>query len=196
MSPASYRAAPPRVGTTTVHRRGGRVPGTPGGLRHPPREHRVTTEGWRDGGSGWTRACRSVSVQRLTVAIVSGHEATSAFAGDPQPVEVFHRGVWYSGELLGWRFDDSGRALARVRCVVDGLRHSTWKELTDLRLPERGTRDPAAAPAPAPVAAPVAASKPGAAPVVQWAAIGRHEAAAPSWSADRRPSVPEDDDTR
>jgi hypothetical protein len=123
---------------------------------------------------------------------VSGHEATSAFAGDPQPVEVFHRGVWYSGELLGWRFDDSGRALARVRCVVDGLRHSTWKELTDLRLPERGTRDPAAAPAPAPVAA----AEPVAAPVVQWAAIGRHEAAAPSWSADRRPSVPEHDDTR
>jgi hypothetical protein len=26
--------------------------------------------------------------------------------------------------------------LARVRCVVDGLRHSTWKDLADLRLPD------------------------------------------------------------
>jgi hypothetical protein len=65
---------------------------------------------------------------------MTGAEATSAFAGDPQPVEVFHRGVWYSGELLGWRHDD-GRCRARVRCVVNGLRHSAWMELTDLRLP-------------------------------------------------------------
>jgi hypothetical protein len=65
---------------------------------------------------------------------MTGAEATSAFAGDPQPVEVFHRGVWYSGELLGWRHDD-GRCRARVRCVVDGLRHSAWMDLADLRLP-------------------------------------------------------------
>jgi hypothetical protein len=62
-------------------------------------------------------------------------EATSAFAGDPQPVEVFHRGVWYSGELLGWRHEDDGRCRVRVRCVVNGLRHSAWMDLADLRLP-------------------------------------------------------------
>ena len=62
--------------------------------------------------------------------------ATSAFAGEPQPVEIHHRGIWYSGELLGWRYEDDGRVVARVRCVVDGLRHSTWKDLGELRLPD------------------------------------------------------------
>jgi hypothetical protein len=67
---------------------------------------------------------------------VAGQEATSAFAGEPQPVEVYHRGIWYLGELLGWRHENDGRCLARVRCIVDGLRHSAWKDLADLRLPE------------------------------------------------------------
>ena len=67
---------------------------------------------------------------------MAGQEATSAFAGEPQPVEVYHRGIWYSGVLLGWRHESDGRCLARVRCVVDGLRHSAWKDLADLRLPE------------------------------------------------------------
>ena len=58
------------------------------------------------------------------------------FAGQPQPVEIHHRGIWYSGELLGWRHDTDGRVVARVRCVVDGLRHSTWKDLAELRLPD------------------------------------------------------------
>jgi hypothetical protein len=62
--------------------------------------------------------------------------ATSEFAGEPQPVEIYHRGIWYTGELLGWRHDSDGRCLARVRCVVDGLRHKAWKDLSDLRLPE------------------------------------------------------------
>ncbi|NEK85300.1 hypothetical protein GCU60_05920 [Blastococcus saxobsidens] len=62
--------------------------------------------------------------------------ATSAFVGDPQPVEIHHRGIWYSGELLGWRHTADGRVAARVRCTVDGLRHSTWKDLAELRLPD------------------------------------------------------------
>jgi hypothetical protein len=60
----------------------------------------------------------------------------SMFAGRPQPVEIHHRGIWYSGELMGWRHESGGRVTARVRCVVDGLRHSTWKDLADLRLPD------------------------------------------------------------
>src|SRR3954453_23994665 len=148
MSPASYRAAPPRVATP---------PYTGAGVRsawvwcHA----RDGTPLPRNGYRAWLPMPARVPPysRRVTGGEVPGGEATSAFAGDPQPVEVFHRGIWYTGELLGWRFDDSGRALARIRCVVDGLRHSTWKDLTDLRLPERGTRDPAAAPAPAPVAA-------------------------------------------
>jgi hypothetical protein len=67
------------------------------------------------------------------MAVISG---VSVFAGEPQPVEIHHRGIWYSGELLGWRHDGEGRAVARVRCVVDGLRHSTWKDLGELRLPD------------------------------------------------------------
>jgi hypothetical protein len=120
---------------------------------------------------------------------VTGDEATSAFAGEPQPVDVHHRGVWYSGELLGWRFDDSGRALARVRCVVDGLRHSTWKELAELRLPEPGAVNTTRA---------AAADRPAGAapPVVQWASIGRHEVAAPARTDRAQPQPLEDDDTR
>ena len=82
---------------------------------------------------------------------MAGVETTSAFAGEPQPVEVFHRGVWYSGELLGWRHDDDGRCLARVRCVVGRLRHSAWKDLADLRLPRPASSETAEA-AVAPVA--------------------------------------------
>ena len=61
-------------------------------------------------------------------------------------MEVHHRGIWYAGELLGWRHEPDGRCLARVRCVVDGLRHSTWKDLAELRLPSRTA--PATAPPP------------------------------------------------
>ncbi len=58
------------------------------------------------------------------------------FAGRPQPVEIHHAGIWYSGELLGWRHEDDGRVVARVRCRVDGFRHTTWKDLAELRLPD------------------------------------------------------------
>jgi hypothetical protein len=81
-------------------------------------------------------------VRRPRVRTVAGQEATSAFAGEPQPVEVYHRGIWYLGELLGWRHESDGRCLARVRCVVDGLRHSAWKDLADLRLPEPVAAEP------------------------------------------------------
>jgi hypothetical protein len=74
--------------------------------------------------------------------------AVSSFMGSPQPVEIHHRGIWYSGELLGWRHDDDGRVVARVRCVVDKLRHSTWKDLAELRLPDP-KRPPRAEPYPA-----------------------------------------------
>ena len=58
------------------------------------------------------------------------------FAGQPQPVEIHHRGIWYSGELIGWRHESDGRVAVRVRCRVDGLRHSAWMDLADLRLPD------------------------------------------------------------
>jgi hypothetical protein len=58
------------------------------------------------------------------------------FAGQPQPVEIHHRGIWYSGELIGWRHESDGRVAARVRCRVDNLRHSAWVDLSRLRLPD------------------------------------------------------------
>jgi hypothetical protein len=75
-----------------------------------------------------------------------------AFTGSPQPVEIHHRGIWYSGELLGWRHDADGRVLARVRCVVDRLRHSAWKDLSDLRLPDPANPPRRAVGGPPPVA--------------------------------------------
>ncbi|SNR90339.1 hypothetical protein [Blastococcus mobilis] len=65
-----------------------------------------------------------------------GNGAARMFAGRPQPVEIHHRGIWYSGELIGWRHESNGRVAARVRCRVDGLRHSAWMDLADLRLPD------------------------------------------------------------
>jgi hypothetical protein len=87
---------------------------------------------------------------------VAVERATSAFAGQPQPVEIHHRGIWYSGELLGWRHESDGRVVARVRCVIDKLRHSTWKDLAELRLPDPA-RPPRAEPFPAPTPAQSAA---------------------------------------
>ena len=76
--------------------------------------------------------------------------------GEPQPVEIHHRGIWYSGELIGWRHESDGRVAARVRCRVDGLRHSAWKDLADLRLPDpkhppRAERFPAVVRRPVPL---------------------------------------------
>jgi hypothetical protein len=78
----------------------------------------------------------------------------SMFAGQPQPVEILHRGIWYSGELIGWRHEANGRVAARVRCRVDGLRHSAWMDLADLRLPDP-KRPPHKEPFPAVVRRPV-----------------------------------------
>jgi hypothetical protein len=82
------------------------------------------------------------------------------FAGQPQPVEIHHRGIWYSGELIGWRHESNGRVAARVRCRVDGLRHSAWMDLANLRLPDP-RRPPHKEPFPAVVRRPTVASPTG-----------------------------------
>src|SRR5215203_6926801 len=104
-------------------------------------------------GAGRTRAFRTASLPGPTVRRVSGNPVVSLFAGEPQPVEIHHRGIWYSGELLGWRHEPDGRVVARVRCVVDRLRHSTWKDLAELRLPDPA-RPPHKEPFPAPLPRP------------------------------------------
>src|SRR4051812_27889973 len=85
---------------------------------------------------GRARAFPSAVWGALRVRHVAVDVATSAFAGEPQPVEIYHRGIWYSGHLLGWRHDTDGRCLARVSCVVGKLKHKAWKDLSDLRLPD------------------------------------------------------------
>src|SRR3954447_6399809 len=105
--------------------------------------------------------------------------SASVFA-EPQPVAAHHRGTWYPGELLGWRFDEAGRCRVRVRCVVDGLRRSAWVDLADVRLPARaGSPAGPAAATPGPAAAPPgpAAAPPGRhTPVLRPAAVSQRPA--------------------
>jgi hypothetical protein len=133
---------------------------------------------------------------------------------EPQPVEAHHRGTWFAGELLGWRFDEAGRCLVRVRCVVDGLRRSAWVDLADVRLPEciapPAPPVPPAPPAALPgrhaaarhVASPVVSAQRTVrveqppAPPVQWASIRRHEQAAPAWPTPAGRHRLLDDDTQ
>ncbi len=84
--------------------------------------------------------------------IVAVDEVPGSFLGEPQPVEVFHSGLWHPGVLLGWRHDAEGRCWLRIRCVVGGLRHTAWIDLASLRLPESVPGDdvPSAVPAPRP----------------------------------------------
>src|SRR4051794_11153966 len=130
MSPASCRAAPPRVACPTVHDVvSGPSRSLPGQSVHREtapshRSQRARAPPHRDSGA------------HLESVSVTGDPAMRTFAGRPQPVEIHHLGIWYSGELLGWRHEADGAVSARVRCVVDGLRHSTWKPLADLRLPD------------------------------------------------------------
>jgi hypothetical protein len=91
---------------------------------------------------GRARAFRDAVGCGPRVRHVAVDVATSAFAGEPQPVEIYHRGMWYSGHLLGWRHDSDGRCLARVSCVVGKLKHKAWKDLADLRLPDGAADSP------------------------------------------------------
>ena len=133
MSPASYRAAPPRVGRTRLH---GRRTG-PGGVRVTAPSHESQARASSPPGGPAPPRVRHVAEDG----------GSRAFAGPPQPVEIHHRGIWYSGELLGWRHEADGRVVARVRCVVDRLRHSAWKDLADLRLPDPANPPRSAVPA-------------------------------------------------
>ncbi|MGY1813525.1 hypothetical protein [Blastococcus sp. SYSU D00820] len=114
---------------------------------------------------------------------MQGTEAMSSFAGEPQPVEVHHAGTWYPGVLLGWRHEADGTCRMRVRCVVGGLRHSFWSDLSALRLP--GT--PVAAPAPR---APGADAEPATAPPVPAVPVPAAAREADEPAPYRTPPVP------
>ena len=75
----------------------------------------------------------------------------AVFTREPQAVEVYQAGAWWSGELLGWRHAADGSCQVWVRVVLDGVEETAWTALETLRLPERRR---AMAPEPAAVRSP------------------------------------------
>ncbi len=61
----------------------------------------------------------------------------AVFTSQPQAVEVFQAGAWWSGELLGWRHEADGTCQVSVRVTLGGIEETAWMDLTGLRLPER-----------------------------------------------------------
>jgi hypothetical protein len=58
------------------------------------------------------------------------------FTSSPQSVEIYERGAWWPGSMLGWRHDNSGSCQAWVRVEFAGVVEDAWVDLTLLRLPE------------------------------------------------------------
>jgi hypothetical protein len=58
------------------------------------------------------------------------------FTSSPQSVEIYERGAWWPGSMLGWRHDHRGTCQAWVRVEFAGVVEDAWVELTLLRLPE------------------------------------------------------------
>ena len=92
---------------------------------------------------------------RIYLGAAPGVGKTYAMLGEA------HRRRSRGADVVVGLAETHGRAVARVRCVVDKLRHSAWKELADLRLhdpanpPRREVAPPARRPAGAvPVTAP------------------------------------------
>jgi hypothetical protein len=73
-----------------------------------------------------------------TVALVSGASPSRAavFTSSPQSVEIYERGAWWPGSMLGWRHDSGGTCQAWVRVEFAGVVEDAWVDLTLLRLPE------------------------------------------------------------
>jgi len=61
----------------------------------------------------------------------------AVFTSQPQAVEVYQAGTWWSGELLGWRHEADGSCKVWVRVVLGGVEETAWTDLATLRLPER-----------------------------------------------------------
>jgi hypothetical protein len=69
---------------------------------------------------------------------VSGASPSRAavFTSSPQSVEIYERGAWWPGSMLGWRHDNSGTCQAWVRVEFAGVVEDAWVDLALLRLPE------------------------------------------------------------
>jgi hypothetical protein len=60
----------------------------------------------------------------------------AVFTSEPQAVEIYQAGAWWSGELLGWRHSADGSCQVWVRVVLGGVEETAWTDLSTLRLPE------------------------------------------------------------
>jgi hypothetical protein len=84
------------------------------------------------------RCSHSVRARALTVGRVPGIKDNRAavFASRPQEVEIYERGAWWPGKLLGWRHDAAGTCQVWVRVEFAGVVEDAWVDLSLLRLPE------------------------------------------------------------
>jgi hypothetical protein len=104
----------------------------------------------------------------------------AVFTSQPQAVEVYQAGAWWTGELLGWRHDANGSCQVWVRVVLDGVEETAWTDLASLRLPERHL---------AVAAQPAAGPRTAYAPATQEMSVARHPSGRRSRSADGEASV-------
>ena len=70
----------------------------------------------------------------------------AVFTSQPQAVEVYQAGAWWSGELLGWRHDANGTCQVWVRVILGGVEETAWMDLDG---PASAGAPPAVAPEPA-----------------------------------------------
>ncbi len=108
----------------------GSQPATPGqyidNVGRPLRQPSVRARSHCRGSAAYGRWVSSTMENRAAV-----------FTSEPQAVEVYQAGAWWSGELLGWRHTVDGSCQVWVRVVLDGVEETAWTELETLRLPER-----------------------------------------------------------
>lgn len=77
-------------------------------------------------------------------------DRAAVFTSQPQDVEIYERGAWWPGMLLGWRHDVAGACQVWVRVEFAGVVEDAWVDLSLLRLPEarperrHGSVDPGA----------------------------------------------------
>jgi hypothetical protein len=61
------------------------------------------------------------------------------FMRKPQDVEVHRDGRWVLASMVGWRQEEGSTCRVMVRIHERGVEKTAWAELSDVRLPERGT---------------------------------------------------------
>jgi hypothetical protein len=150
----------------------------------PPARPFATARGpQRRGATSSTLSTGAFTVRGQSTAYgcrVSGalENRAAVFTSQPQAVEVYQAGAWWSGELLGWRHDADGSCQVWVRVVLGGIEESAWTDLASLRLPERHLSMAPASPARSPYA-----------PATQEMSVSRHPAGRRAAATDGDPST-------